>query len=459
MVREYIGAGESAFTNEIGKRKTMLDIKRDVEQHVIDVLLVHDLSRFARDEELGHGIFNLLDRNDIKLVNASSPDIDYHTPEGRMMLGIDLSLGSYWSRKMSFHIKKSMRERFELGLHVGDVPFGYRRGETTKHPLVPVPEEAAAIAEAVRDYAAGAGYTEIARRWNAQGLRPHSKQGHTTFTVSAVQSIIENDFYAGFVHYKGERRRGAHEAITTEDLWLAAQQRVRRQSSHARQPRMLSGLARCSECDGPIHQTKSGTGNRYAYYRETSHLRGDPCPIAGAMWRCEQAEAEVDRIIHEMAMDRDWLAEIDREARRLPKHDDGERTELEAKKRRATMAYVEAALSEQEWRLQLQAIDDRLARLPVGSPDVVRFAGERLTSIGQVWNGMTMEERREACRILFQWVRIDTRGKRLWVRPWPEFEPLFVIRRDMCRPTCVGMVPPAGLEPTHPAPEAGALSN
>jgi len=25
--------------------------------------------------------------------------------------------------------------------------------------------------------------------------------------------------------------------------------------------------------------------------------------------------------------------------------------------------------------------------------------------------------------------------------------------------TCVGMVPPAGLEPTHPAPEAGALSN
>lgn len=99
---------------------------------------------------------------------------------------------------------------------------------------MPVPEEAAAIAEAVRDYAAGAGYTEIARRWNAQGLRPHSRQGHTTFTVSAVQSIIENDFYTGLVHHKGERRRGAHEPIITEGLWLAAQQRVRRQPSHAR---------------------------------------------------------------------------------------------------------------------------------------------------------------------------------------------------------------------------------
>ena len=459
VVREYVGVGESAFTNDIRKRQTMLDVKRDVEQHVVDVLVVHDLSRYARDEELGHAIYNLLERNQIRLVNASS-DVDYSTPEGRMMLSIDLGLGSYWSRKMSFHIKKCKRERFELGLHVGDAPFGYRKGATTKDPLVPVPQEAAAIAEAVRDYAAGAGYTEIARRWNAQGLRPRSKRGHTTFTTSAMQSIIENDFYAGFVRYKGERRWGAHEAIITEDLWLAAQEQVRRQPSHARQPRMLAGIAQCSECDGPIHQTKCGTGNRYAYYRETSHLRGEPCASAGKMWRCEHAEAEVDRIIREMAMDREWLAQIDREARRLPKQDDSERKELEAKKRRATTAYVEGALSEQQWRLELQAIDDRLARLPVGSPDAVRFAGERLTSIGQVWDGMTMAERREACRILFNRVRIDTGRKRLWVRPWPEFEPLFVMRRDMCRNViCVGMVPPAGLEPTHPAPEAGALSN
>ena len=459
VVREYIGNGESAFTSDIGKRQTMLDVKRDVEQGLVDVLVVHDLSRYARDEELGHAFFNLLERNHVRLVNASS-DVDYSTPEGRMMLSIDLGLGSYWSRKMSFHIKKSKHERFELGLHVGDVPFGYRKGATTKDPLVPVPEEAAAIAEAVRDYAAGAGYTEIARRWNAQGLRPRSKQGHTTFTISALQSIIENDFYAGFVRHKGERRRGAHQAIISEDLWLAAQERVRRQPSHARQPRMLAGISRCSECDGPIHQTKCGTGNRRTYYREVSHLRGRPCANAGKMWRCEHAEAEVDRIIRGMATDREWLAQIDRDARRMPKQDDGERKELEARKRRATTAYVEGTLSEQEWRLEVQVIDDRLTRLPVGSPDAIRFAGERLMSIGQVWDGMTMVEQREACRILFERVRLDTRRKRLWVRPWPEFQPLFVMRRDMCEgPVCVGMVPPAGLEPTHPAPEAGALSD
>lgn len=217
MTREYVGAGESAFTNDIGKRQTMLEVKRDVEQGLLDVLVVHDLSRFARDEELGQAFFNLLQRHHVRLVNASS-DVDYSTPEGRMMLSIDLGLGSYWLRKMSFHIKKSKRQRFELGLHVGDTPFGYHKGATTKDPLVPVPEEASAIAEAIRDYAAGAGFQEIARHWNADGLRPRSKQGHTQFTTSAMQSIIENDFYAGFVRYKGERRRGAHEAIISEDL-------------------------------------------------------------------------------------------------------------------------------------------------------------------------------------------------------------------------------------------------
>ena len=446
VVSEYVGVGESAFTNDIGKRRTMLDVKRDVkrdvEQGLLDALVVHDLSRYARDEELGHAFFNLLERHHVRLVNASNP-VDYATPEGHMMLSMDLGLGSYWSRKMSFHIKKSKRERFELGLHVGDTPFGYRKGATTKDPLVPVPEEAAAVVEAVRDYAAGAGYAEVARRWNAQGLRPRSKQGHTTFTTSALQSIIENDFYAGFVRHKGERHHRAHQAIISEDLWLAAQQRTRRHPSHARQPRMLAGIARCSECGGPIHQTKCGSGNGHAYYREVSHLRGQACSVAGKMWRCEQAEAEIHGIVQGMAMDQDWLAQIDREARRLPRQDDGERKELEARKRRATTACLAGALPEQEWRREVQAIDDRLARLPIASPDALRFAGKRLSSIGKLWDGMTMAEQREACRILFEKVGMDTRRRRLWVRPWPEFQPLFAMRREMCRRSvCVGMVPP-----------------
>lgn len=190
---------------------------------------------------------------------------------------------------------------------------------------MPVPHEAAAIAEGFRDNVAGAGFTEIARGWNAMSLKPHSKQGNTIFTASAVQSVIENDYYAGFVRYKGERKRGIHEPIISEDLFLAAQARVRRHPSHAREPWTLSG-AICSECDGPVYQSRSGTENDKLYYREASQMQQRPCSVEGRSWRKELAEAEVDAVIHGMVDEPAWLEEIDREARRLPTvHDDGRR--------------------------------------------------------------------------------------------------------------------------------------
>jgi DNA invertase Pin-like site-specific DNA recombinase len=433
VVREYVGAGESAFTNDWRRRQTIMALKGDAEQGLFDVLLVHDLSRFARDEELGFAVFNLLERHGIELVNASA-DVDYGTPEGRMLLTIDLGLNSYWSRKVSFHIRKSKRERFELGLHVGDAPFGYRRGASTKEPLVPVPEEAEAVARAFQDYAGGVGYTEIARRWNELGLRPRSKRGNDRFTASAVQSILENDFYCGFVRYKGERRRGAHTAIISEDLFLAAQARVRRQPARAREPRLLAGLALCVACGGPIWQSRAGRG--HVYYRESAKLRGLPCPNAGRMWRCDEADEEVGHTIRAMALDPAWLAVVEREAKRPPQESETrerERRELEERRRRATKAYLAGALAEREWSAELRAIDDRLAALREVSPSLAQ-SQRRLTGIGELWDGMTLAERREACRTLFAEVRVDTVRREVWVTPWPEFAALFALRRAMCVP-------------------------
>lgn len=114
-----------------------------------------------------------------------------------------------------------------------------------------------------------------------------------------------------------------------------------------------------------------------------------------------------------MIADSGWLAEIDREGRRLPRgDDDGRRAELLEDQRRVNNAYFARKLSDDEFRLRTDAIGAQLARLPVRPTSLV-FAGERLLSIGQVWDGMTTPERREACRVLFEEVRMNTREKRL----------------------------------------------
>jgi hypothetical protein len=105
---------------------------------------------------------------------------------------------------------------------------------------------------------------------------------------------------------------------------------------------------------------------------------------------------------------------------------------LAAKKRRYTNAYLAEMMPEAQWRAHLAAIEAELLQLTEQRPDAIVIAGDRLVSIGQVWEGMTVEERREACRILFRSVHMNPREKRLWLDPWPEFVPLFEIRRGLC---------------------------
>ncbi len=134
---------------------------------------------------------------------------------------------------------------------------------------------------------------------------------------------------------------------------------------------------------------------------------------------------------------------MNREARKLPTAEVPERDTLQAEKRRTTHAYVAGALDEEEWRLRIVAIDDRLARIPGPFTGSVLFAGEKLRSLGQLWECMTTDERRDACRTLFEAIVIDTREKQLYFRPWPEFEPLF-----KARATYVGsLLGPPGFEP------------
>ncbi len=432
VVREYSGAGESAFTRDMSKRETVRSLLADATSDVFDALVVHDLTRYARDEELGHAVLNSLQALGIKLINATN-EVDYDTPEGRLMFSIELGFSAASSRKASFHIRKSKQQKFEMGLHLGDVPFGYINGASNKSPLVPVPHEASAISEAFRDYVAGTGYIELVRRFNAQNLRPHSKQGNAMFTTSAMQSLIENDFYAGFIRHKGERRRGAHEPIITEEVWIAAQARVRRQPSRARQPRLLANLVVCDPCDGPIWQCKSGAKLNYFYYREASQRRQVACINAGKMWRADDAEAVVDQVIRAIAMDSEWLATVDRSARRIEPVDDGQRKRLETRRRKINDAYFGDEIEKPEWQRRLADVDQQIDVLPAATPETVVFARKKLESIGQVWVGMTVNEKREACRILFEGIKMNTRQKQMRFRPWPEFQKLFEMRAEFCR--------------------------
>jgi DNA invertase Pin-like site-specific DNA recombinase len=459
VVATFEAPEESASVRSIVKRPKLRELVEAARRREFDLVLFHESSRLARDEELAQWLINELQEVGVRLVESDRPADFFYTVDGRFMYGLNSGLNAWQRRNHGEQVAKGKQGRFERGLHTGDLPFGYvmqlrespdgTRTVATDLPAAPDETEASAIRLAFEDTAAGVSQLEICERWNAVGLRPHSKQGATYFTPSGIASILENDFYCGYIHHKGERRRGAHEPILTEELWLAVQMRKRRstRSTRARSPRLLSGLARCSECGGPIWLTAptGADGRTRAYYRETSRARASNCVNAGTLWRADEADQLVGSVVRTMSADADWIASIDRDARRLEADScvESQRDELKEERRRLGLAFMAKVFDEREFHRLAAALDARIARLPTALRTSVLLMSTKLRNVGQVWDVLNDDERRTSCRLLFEKVQIDTRAKMLWLKPWPEAEELFAMRRRYV----LSLAPPAGFEP------------
>lgn len=69
---------------------------------------------------------------------------------------------------------------------------------------------------------------------------------------------------------------------------------------------------------------------------------------------------------------------------------------------------------------------------------------ESLTSIGDAWDVATLEQQREAVRIVFDQVRLDTRAKSVHVVPRETYRPLFgAMAASLC-----AEIPPTGGNPS-----------
>lgn len=128
---------------------------------------------------------------------------------------------------------------------------------------MPVPEEALLIPRAFEDRALGRSPVEMSREWNALGFKPRSRKGIERFSKRTVSTIIESTFYMGNVVHRGEQRKGLHQPIVTEEVWLAAQ-RPKQRVTHRRFPRLLlQGLAVCGACGNGLYPSRPVKGPKY----------------------------------------------------------------------------------------------------------------------------------------------------------------------------------------------------
>lgn len=242
-------------------------IMAEMENADWDSLVVLDLTRLARSIQGWLDIARQMTNCGKGLVIVQM-DVDFSTPQGRMVLNMYAVFGQYFAESNAQKTREKMEWMAHQGYWVpGSVPYGYKRSPavevkgrlTPLNVLVVDPDTAPIIKTIFSRYAAGESTTSLSKRLNLHAGR--------------IEAMLRNPVYLGRIVYGSVDVQGKHPAIITQALFHAVQNRLPQKVTAPRPQRhiydyLLSGRVKCS-C-GRTMTASHATGRlkkKYPYYR------------------------------------------------------------------------------------------------------------------------------------------------------------------------------------------------
>lgn len=244
-----------------------------------DALICWDLDRLTRQPRQLEDWIDAAEEKGLRLVTTNG-EADLSTDGGRMYARIKAAVARGEIERKAARQRRRYQQDAERGVrHWSARPFGYELDGSLRH------EEADAIRRAFHDTLNGKTRAEIAREWNAQGLRG-PKDGKL-FTAPGVRAQLLSPRNAGLRTHRapgGNKHKdgrapeviskGDWEPIVSEEIWrgvhamLSSVAPLRTGGREVQS--LLSGLATCGVCG----QKLSG-GRRNRHGEQTYACRRD----------------------------------------------------------------------------------------------------------------------------------------------------------------------------------------
>ena len=292
-----------------------------VEQGLVGVWIVKDMSRFGRDYlQVGRYTEIVFPSYDVRFI-AVNDGVDSERGDNDFTPFRNL-FNDFYAKDTSKKVRSVMKTRGTSGKHLGKPPYGYQPDPQDKDHWI-LDEDAAPVVKRIFDLAiAGAGPSRIARILEADGVLTTKalyaqRRGKPMperpchWVEQSVVGILERMEYTGCVcnfktyskSYKLKKRipnasedmfilPDTQEAIVPKEQW----DRVQELRQHKRRPvkgerqGMFAGLAVCADCGSKLHfatcknfdgkqdhyvcaKYKSGRGTCSAHYIREDVLR------------------------------------------------------------------------------------------------------------------------------------------------------------------------------------------
>jgi site-specific DNA recombinase len=296
----YVDAGISG--GEFERRPGLLRLPEGAKRRPrpFDVVVVMSIDRLGREQVRTAGVVQALREVGVAVwTYQDGRGVRFDTPIEKLMVGI----GGFGAEDFRYQIREktrsTLREKAKRGHAVGPAVFGYhlvRRGGHSERQVHP--EQAAVVVRCFEMAAAGFGDLRIARTFAADGVPAPCPAG---WQKDVVRKLLARDVYRGVVVYGKQRvvdcagRVDHRERVPADDwigvdvpylrivsdaLWARVQARKAKTRTHYLRAKdgtllgkpesgltaahLLSGIARCSACGGPLVYVKKPAGiSRY----------------------------------------------------------------------------------------------------------------------------------------------------------------------------------------------------
>lgn len=259
IVDTYI---DRAMTGTNDRRTDFQRMLKDSSKKAWDYVLVYKLDRFGRNKYEVATNKHTLKLNGVKLVSATENIPD--TPEGIILESLLEGMAEYYSAELSQKVKRGMNESRRKGNFTGGyMLYGYKK-EGKK--LVIDEDKAEIVRFIYTRYAQNVYIKQIIEELNQKGILNRGKP----FAINTVHHILQNEKYSGVYHYADETFTNLYPQIVPEDLFLAVQEKNKKNKYGSRSPFVVYLLHKkivCGYCGNKINgvtgTSQSGDVKRY----------------------------------------------------------------------------------------------------------------------------------------------------------------------------------------------------
>lgn len=299
-VDTYVDDGYTAKSGQLAARAGLARLLRDAATGLFDVVVVVDVDRLTRAEDLAERglILGALQHAGVRVASTMGGDVlDLSTDHGDLMATLRAYTAASDNRKRSERVRHGKLTAAQRGAKVGRGPYGlvYDRARAS-WSIDPV--RGPIVVEVMTRVAAGESCSVVALDLEMRGV-PAPGKG---WVKGRVHDLVRSRHTVGeWIAHHRTRTVVSVPAMVSEALWQRAQDALvagRKRGLHrTRHVYLLEGLAVCGTCGSPIRirssQMQRRRWRRPAIYRCAGRIAG----------RCD-----APHVITQDADDRAWSA-------------------------------------------------------------------------------------------------------------------------------------------------------